>query len=406
MTMRSAFDDLLNDPDFIQHPYPVYRRLRESSPVYWSESWGCWILTRYEDIVGVLQDPSTFSSQGRVTNVIERGYSVDFQTLVKPLLDHFKHGLINSDPPDHTRMRRLVQKSFLPRALEILRPQIERMTDALIQRGMKQAHFDVVKDLAYPLPVSVIAELLGVPPEMHDQFKEWTSAALVFQAVPKASQDTILRSQSAIMAMRSYLENMVRDRRIQKKSDLISELVEVEEVGEKLSQQELLSTGVSLLVAGHETTTSLITSTIRCLAQHPEALREVQEEDSLLMGAIEESLRFESPLQRVGRTVTRDIEVGDQTLKKGQSVLSFLGAANRDPAQFASPDRFDIHRSPNKHMAFGSGNHFCLGAALARMEAPIVVKKLLLALPRFEVISSGKWQGGVMRGLESLTLRV
>ncbi len=386
-------------------PYPIYSALREHARVYFSPTWKCWVLTHYQDVAAVLLDPETFSSRGRVTNVIQREFPEHFLEQIKPLLHHYSRGVINLDPPDHTRMRRLLQKTFLPRTLERLKATIRTTTHELLDAARARGHFDVVADLAYPLPVTVIAELLGVPREDRDKFKRWSAIIMEFQAVPLPTADAILRSQIGIVELRAYLADTARQRRAAPRDDLISELVSLEFDGDRLAEDELLSTCVTLLVAGHETTTNLIASATWLLLRHPAQLAALRANPAAMPAAIEEVLRFESPLHRVGRTALRDTVVGGQTIKKGETVFLLLAAANRDPAQFPRPDEFEIARTPNKHLAFGYGIHFCLGAALARLEAPIALHAIFDRFPHARLTAGTlPWHSGVMRGLKTLPL--
>lgn len=397
------FDQTVATTDFRDNPYPHYAELQQTDPVHWCEPWGCWVLTRYADIVDVLQNHAAFSNQGRVTNTIQREYAPDFLRKIKPLLSHFAQGLINSDPPDHTRLRKLVQKTFIPKTLEILRPKIELLVTELLDNAADKSSFDLVKEFAYPLPVQVIAEMLGVPPSMREQFKDWSHTILQFQAMPKADPETILVSQKALLEMRGYLYEVTQDRRRNPTGDLLGELVRVEEEGTRLTQEELLSTGVSLLVAGHETTTNLIASAAWLLLKFPEQHDLLKSNPALLPSMIEETLRFESSLQRLGRTVLKDTTIAGKPIKAGDTVLMLIGAANRDPAQFSNPDVFDIARKDNKHIAFGTGIHFCLGAPLARLEAPIALGRLLERCPNLALRQEQQhWNSGAMRGLKEL----
>jgi pimeloyl-[acyl-carrier protein] synthase len=401
----NAFDAAVTTNEFRNNPYPHYAQLRESDPVHWCEPWGCWVLTRYADICSVLQDFGTYSNRGRVTNTIEREYPRDFLQTIKPLLSHFKQGLINVDPPDHPRLRRLIQKAFIPKTLEILRPKIEQLVAELLGNVSSRSSFDLIQEFAYPLPVQVIAEMLGVPPSMRETFKEWSYTILQFQAVPRADQQSILTSQTALVAMRTYLAEVVADRRKNPTDDLLGELVRVEEEGTRLSHEELLSTGVSLLVAGHETTTNLIANATYLLLKNPAQREVLMSNPALYPAAVEESLRVEAPLQRLGRSVVKPSTIGGKRIDEGKTVLSLLGAANRDPGQFAAPDSFDLTRRDNKHIAFGSGIHFCLGAALARLEGPIALKALFARYPKLQLANeSVEWHSGVMRGPKELSV--
>lgn len=266
---------------------------------------------------------------------------------------------------------------------------------------------DVVADLAYPLPVTVIAALLGVPRADREKFKRWSAIIMEFQAVPLPTADAVLRSQAGIVELRHYLREVAAERRQDPREDVISELATLELDGDRLAEDELLSTCVTLLVAGHETTTNLIASATWLLLRHPEQLARLRAEPALMPSAIEEVLRFESPLHRVGRTALRDTEIAGTQIRKGETVFLMLAAANRDPVQFPEADTFDIARSPNKHIAFGHGIHFCLGAALARLEALIALKVLFDRWPQARLTGEPlHWHSGVMRGLKHLPLVV
>jgi hypothetical protein len=398
-------DLLLKSREFVQNPYPIYDQLRSADPVRWTELWGCWLLTTYEDVVAVLQDHQRFSSRGRVTNVLQRELQPSALAEAHPLIDHYSKGLINVDPPDHTRMRRLAQKTFLPRTLERLRPRVEEIVNDLIDEFEPTGKMDVVRDFAYPLPITVIAELLGVPAADRDNLKHWSGAILEFQAVPRTDAEVVLRSQKALLELRDYFRGVFAQRRRKPEQDLISELLAVEEQGDHLTEEELLSTCVSILIGGHETTTSLLSSAVWLFINHPDLLARARQAPASMSGAVEEVLRFESPFQRLTRVAKEDVEIRGQKIRQGQTVMGLLGAANRDPAQFPDPARFDIERSPNRHVAFAHGIHFCLGAGLARLEAPIALNILFRRLPGLRLENRDiEWSMGVLRALRHLEI--
>lgn len=404
MSSRDFAAEIIASPN---HPYPVYRALRDHARAYYSTTWKCWVLSHYQDIAAVLLNPEVFSNRGRVTNVIQREFPEQFLEQIKPLLHHYSRGVINLDPPDHTRMRRLLQKTFLPRTLDRLAAEIHRTTRELLEAAEARGAFDVVHDLAYPLPVTVIAELLGVPRDHREQLKRWSATIMEFQAVPLPTAEAILRSQAGIVEMRGYLGELMNERRSSPREDLISDLLALELDGDRLAEDELLSTCLTLLVAGHETTTNLIGSALWLLLQHPDQRARLRAHPALMAPAIEEVLRFESPLHRVGRTALSDIELAGATIRKGETVFLLLASANRDPAQFAQPDVFDVARTPNKHLAFGYGIHFCLGAALARLEAPIALNAFFERFPHARLADTPlNWHSGVMRGLRSLPVEL
>lgn len=407
----AKYDHLLASQEFDQNPYPVYHLLREAAPVYRSDAWGCWVLTRYDEVVGTLRDHGHFTSTGRLTSVMRRDLTDLQWEQLQPLVRHYNTGLINVDPPDHTRLRSLVHKAFSPAVIEGMRQIVQQMVDGILDQVQHRGEIDVLRDLAYPLPVMVIADLLGIPREDSDRLKSWSATTLEFMATPRPSPEVLFRSQNALLGLRAYLYEAIQQRRNTPRQDLIGLLVAVEEAGDRLSEEEMLSTCATLLIAGHETTTNLIASGLYTLLRHPDQLQRLraasQGDAALMRSAVEEMLRFEGPFQRARRIATADVEVGGQLVRRGELVLQLLGAANRDPAQFPNPDRFDIARQPNKHVAFGFGVHFCLGAALARLEAPIAIGSLLARFPDLRLASADfTWRNTLLRGLTALPVQL
>jgi hypothetical protein len=387
--MNSQFiahlDATLVSAEFIANPYPVLRRMREEEPVYWSDSIGAWILTRYDDVLVSFKNTESFSNENRLGQAITYlppGKRANY----KPFSDHFAaKSLIHSDPPDHTRLRSLVTKEFTANVVEQMRPRIQEVVDGLIDALEKKCQVDLVADLAAPLPISVIAEILGVPSSDRHLFGIWANDLLAFQGVNKPSEEDLARAQKAIMEMRPYITGMIEERRRRPRNDLMSKFVAAEASGERLSETELVGTCVTLFIAGHETSLSLIANTILLLLCHPEQLRLLQANPDLLASAIEESLRFESPVSRQARRMKEHIEIGGKFLRKGQLVFQMLNAANRDPAHFVDSESFDIRRGKNRHLAFGQGVHFCVGAVLARAEAFIAVGTAIRRLPKLSL---------------------
>ena len=401
--MSLQFDHFLNSPEFGQNPYPLYEQLRAKAPIYWSEAWGCWLLTRYNDVVETLRDHRRFSSMGRLTSVMEQALPEPLLEQLQPLIRHYSTGLINVDPPDHTRLRVLVHKAFSPRVIERLRSHVQDIVNELLDRVEGARRMDVVQDLAYLLPVTVIAGMMGVPKEDRDKFKFWSGKIVEFMATPRPAPQVMLSSQAALLSLREYFRDIFANRRQEPQEDLISALVAVEEAGDKLTEEELLSTCVTILIGGHETTTNLIASGLLALLQHPAQLEKLKNKPDLIGPAVEEFLRYEGPFQRNRRIAAENVLLDGHQIKKGDLVVQFLGAANRDPAQFAHPDLLDIERSPNRHVAFGYGVHFCLGAALARLEAPIAINTTLHRWPNLRLAGDTlEWQNTVFRGLKAL----
>ena len=400
-----SFDEELMTAEFRRSPYAVYRHLREQAPVYWSEAWGAWLLTRYDDVVATLRDHSRFTSLGRLTKTMRPTVDEVLWDRIQPLADHYSNGMINVDPPDHTRIRSLVQPAFTPRRIAELEDEVRRIVDALLDNAADGGHMDVVADFAYPLPVTVIAAVLGLPAADLDLLKGWSDNVVKFMATARPSEEVLMISQEALLELRAYLSEVAARRRREPGDDLISALVGAEYEGEKLTEDELLGTLVSLLIGGHETTTSLIGGGTMLLLTHPEERRKLADDPRLMKRAIEEFLRYEGPFQRNRRIATTDVVIGDQRIAAGDLVMQLHGAANRDPEHFDDPERLDITRHPNRHVAFGFGPHFCIGASLARLEAPIALSALLTRIPEMNLdaeVETLQWENTVFRSLNKL----
>ncbi len=376
-----ALDESLVSREFLEDPYPILHRLREDDPVHWSDSIGGWILTRYDDVATTFRDVGRFSNEARLARAVEY-LPAESRAKFKTFGDHYRQkSLIHSDPPDHTRLRALINKAFTPRMVEAMRPRIRAIVNELLDSVQHEGRMDVIRDLAIPLPVTVISEIFGVPVSDRRLFKGWADDILAFQGLNKPPEENLERSQKAIIEIRAYLTGLINERRRQPREDLLSELVAVESESDKLSEPELVNTCITLLVAGHETTTSLIGNGVYALLHHPDEWRLLQSDPSLITSAIEEILRYESPVARQPRLMKQDTEMDGKQLRQGEMVFQMLNAANRDPAYFTDPDLFDIRRQKNRHIAFGLGVHFCVGAPLARTEGNIVFMSILERLP-------------------------
>ena len=392
-------------PSFQTDPYPQYAALRAADPVHFSLALQAWVLTAWEECALVLRDDETFSSSsntasGQLAEVLQQ------QRREFPLGE--TPTVLNSDPPVHTRLRSLLNRAFTPRAIEGLRPRIEEIAASLLDDAdAAKGRFDVAGGFAQPLPIIVIAELLGVPPEDRDRFKRWSVA--IARTTDVLNTPAILEAaREATRELIAYMDEVVALRREAPGADILTALAAAEEEGERLSHDELLAFSILLLLAGHETTTNLIGNGLLALAARPELGARLRAEPSLLPSAVEELLRYDSSVQGVVRFARRRTELGGRTIEQGAALLPMVGAANRDPAQFSDPEELDIARSPNRHLAFGRGIHFCLGAPLARLEGEIAFRALLDRFPEPRIAEDGVERNGtlLLRGVGRLELEV
>lgn len=374
-----TFDDLFLTPEFLADPYAVYRRMRSEAPVYWSERFNAWVLTRYADVKAGLQD-SRLNAGQRIAALIMR-LPESGQSAMKPLHDHLTKWVVFTDPPDHTRLRTVVSKAFATHAIQRLRPKIQAIVDSLLDKVQDKGRMDVVRDLSFPLPATIISGMLGVPNKDHDQFRLWSNDIVHCVSAGDVAMDVAAQAQKSIIELSQYFQRLVARRRKRPQSDLISELIASEG---QLTDDELFSMFVQLFFAGHETTMGLINNSLLALFNFPDQRQKLQNEPSLIVSAVEEFLRYDSSVQRQARVASADVELGGHTIRKGQHVLLFIAAANRDPARFSQPDRLDITRTENKHLSFGYGIHFCIGAPLARLEGQVAIETLLRRMPNLQ----------------------
>lgn len=387
------------DREYIDNPYPAYRHLRAVAPVHRTPV-GMWRVALYEHVNDLLRDPraGVRLRDGGMPAMFSSGTEVERPRRFMLLLD----------PPDHTRIRKLVSKAFTPRAIQAMRPRIQTIVDELLAAAGSSGEMDVIDDLAFPLPTFVICEMLGVPAEDRDTFKEWTGDATYALLPPVSSTpEQQQRALEAGMHLIAYFTQLIADRRKHLGDDLMSALIRAEEEGDRLTTEELLSNTIGLLIAGFETTMGLIGNGVRMLLRHRDQLELLQARPELIASAVEECLRFDSPIQATRRITHAPIEIGGHTIPEGEVVLALTGSANRDPARFADPDRFDIAREDNPHLTFGFGPHVCLGAHLARLEAQVAIGTLVQRFPRLELASQElQWGRSLFRVLAHLPVRV
>ncbi len=358
-------DDLLA-PEVLRDPYAYFARLRQLDPVHWNDRWGGWLVTRYDHVVRAFRDPARLSSD-RMAH-FQQELSPHDQERLHVLIRYFSRWLVFTDPPYHTRVRMLVNKAFTPTSVERLRPRVRAIVSELQDRVEHRGHMEFIRDFAFHLPVIVISEYLGVPPQDREAVKEWSDETSRIFFIRADDPQRRERSQAGLVRLLEYFEPLIHERRRHPREDLISALVQAEERGDLLSHDELLATCTVLLFAGHETTTNLLANGLLALLRHRDQWELLARDPSLASSATEELLRYDGPVKATFRWARVDVELGGKTLRAGDRMLLVLASANRDPERFPHPDRLDITRNPNPHVAFGHGIHVCLGAPMARLE--------------------------------------
>ena len=388
----------LLDPEVLANPYPLYHRLRAEDPVHWDPFLHKWVLTRYTDVVFALQH---FSAKCAPTpeqlNMMGMG-------ILSPAAQVMVQQMLFMDPPAHTRIRSLAAKAFTPRRVEVLRGHIADIVDGMLDEVAGRGTMDVIGDLAAPLPATVTGELLGVPRSDRDQLKAWSEDFAELLGNFQLNPDRVPRVLRSIEALVSYFHEAVRKDREQPRDGLIHDLVTAEIDGDRLNDEEIVANTIVTMVGGQETTTNLIATGLLTLFRHPDQLERLRADLSLVPSAVEELLRYEAPSQQTTRIAPEDVELGGKQILKGQSVLVVMGAANRDPERFPDPDRLDLARPDNRHVAFGWAGHFCFGAPLGRIEGQIAFRKIMERFPNLEVAPGPiTWRNNLgLRGLTAL----
>ena len=387
----------------VQDPFPVYAWLRDHEPVHWSESLNAWAVTRYDDVVELLNRPATFSSD-RFRRIDERYASQ--RPAVRAVADILGNWLVFRDPPDHDRLRGLVQSSFTPKHLESSRDRIQRTADALLDAVVARGAMDFIRELAFPLPAMIIAGLMGAPEEDLEPIKTWSDRLASYLGGAVDERDNFEEASAGVAALVDYFHALLRERERRPRDDLMSLMLRAEHEGEHLTRDEVVANCVLLLFAGHETTTNLLGNGLYHLLRHPAQAALLRADPSLLHSAVEELLRYDGPVPATVKIATENVPWCGRTIRRGDMVVPFIASANRDPRQFPDPDTLDVRRQPERHLAFAWGIHFCLGAWLARLEARVVLDTVLRRLPHLALAPGApRWKPMLfLRGLEALPL--
>jgi len=405
-TVPPALERELASDAFIADPYPTYRRLRAEAPVAWSETQYSWVLTRYDDVMAALKDPR-MSNAGRMRSLLEP-LAKDDRPSADLIADHYDSTLPFMNPPRHTRVKTPLQKPFTTRSVQTLRPDVQELVDELLDEMDGDSH-DLMTQFATLLPINVIGRMLGVPAPDRARFRPWTSRIFAVFSGGMPTLEKMQAGAKSLVEMRTYLRALIDERRGDPRQDLVSELIEISRADESpLTDEVVLANCVTLYTAGHETTSGFIGNAFLALFRHPETLERLREDPELIPDAVEELLRYDTSVQKAWRLATEDVEISGVTIPAGDRVSALVAAANRDPEHFENPDRLDIGRKIDRHLAFGHGTHFCLGAMLARLETVVALTAYLRRFPSARHVEDALvWGPDVsFRSLLSLPVRV
>jgi cytochrome P450 len=394
---------VFND-EVLQDPYPTYTRLLEAGPLHYVDvgsKWPVWSVFGHAECSAMAKDPRCSAKRAQqLLLALPLSRQAEFGELARM----FSLWLIFMDPPEHTRLRKLLNKGFSPAAIEALRPQVESLVDRMLKPLKPGMEVDLLSEFAYPMPVSVISEMMGVPEALHGTFAEWSRAIALFRGSPNRTVEYAQAAQDALLNLTDYFRRTVAERKRNKGNDLISLLIDIEEEGEVLTEEELYAQCIALLFAGHETTRNLIGNGIYTLLKNPEQAADLRENTEVIRSAVEELLRYESPVQFTARVLKEDIELCGQHIPKKWTILCMLGAANRDPKRFKDPNQLDLKRLNNQHLAFSAGPHACIGGQLARLEGQVAILNLVQRFPNMKLVGPRpEWADTFgLRGLKSL----
>ena len=393
------------DADFIANPYKAYDRLRTAAPLHWTDKFrnGAWLVSRYADVLAALHD-SRLSSQR--SHTLTAALPLEVQCEFSTFNEIFSKWMLFLDAPQHSRLRKLLNKEFTPFMIQRLRPRIQQVVDTLLDQADGKSEMEYMTEFANPLPVRVIAEMLGIPGEDQTEFQIWSDALADFFGNSTATVETARRAQHSLISLREYFRALLPERRENKSDDLVSLLLRVEEEGEVLTEEELLAQCTLFLIAGHETTRNLLGNGLLALLQHPQELAKLKQNPSLMPLAVKEFGRYDSPVQFSGRAAVADFSWHGQEIRKGQTVILLLGSANHDPQKFKEPEKLQIARDEALPLSFGHGAHFCIGAALAQTESEIAFTTLLARASDLRLLDDQPaWRANLsFRGLSRLRL--
>jgi cytochrome P450 len=391
----------LLDPEVLANPYPLFHRLRSEAPVHWDPFLHAWIVTRYKDVVHVLHH---FSAERTPTP--EQLSNMGLAAL-NPIAQVMVKQMLFLDPPSHTRLRSLAASAFTPGRVEVLRGHIREITNRLLDEVEARGRMDVITDLGEPLPCIVTAEMLGVPVEDHQQLKVWSQDFAEMLGNFQHNPDRVPRVLKSVKEMTAYFRSAISERRLRHRDGLVSSLMNAEIQGDRLTEEEVIANCIVTMVGGQETTTNLIGNGVLSLLRNPDQLEKLRNDLSLIPSAVEELLRYESPSQHTARLAPEDTILGGKRIQKRQAVIAVMAAGNRDPERFPDPDRLDIYRADNRHLAFGWAAHFCFGAALARIEGQTALELMLRRLPNWTLEPEPlAWRTNLgLRGLTKLPIR-